>query len=60
VDADPRYADAYFAVGTILAERGQLAEAIQALEQAVATAGPAQIEGYRRRLDDLRRRAGHR
>src|SRR5216684_2129047 len=44
----PRYADAYFAVATILEERGRRAEAILEMEQAVAAAGPGAIDVYRR------------
>jgi tetratricopeptide (TPR) repeat protein len=56
----PRHAAAHFSVSTILAERGRLDEAILALEQAVAAAGPGEIESYRQRLGDLRRQGGHR
>jgi hypothetical protein len=56
----PRYADAYFAVATILEERGRRAEAILEMEQAVAAAGPGAIDVYRRRLAEMRRQAGER
>jgi hypothetical protein len=56
----PRHAAVHFSVGTILAERGRLDEAILALAQAVAAAGPGEIESYRQRLGDLRQQGGYR
>jgi len=56
----PRHAEAHAAVATILEERGQLAEAVREMEQAVACADADTIETYRRRLIALRRQAGAR